>query len=179
MFTRKFIAAAAGLCLAAGAALADHHTEAPKPAPEVQKLGAFAGKWTGEADMKPGPWGPGGKMTSEDDCSWFDGGFQLVCRSISGGALGKLKSEAIMGWNAEDKVYRYMGFDSSGMMGSANGTVSGNTWTWTGEDKMGGKLIKSRYTITLTSPTTQTFKWEASEDGKTWTTAAEGKSTKK
>ena len=92
--------------------------------------------------------------------------------------MGKLKSEAVMGWNAEDKVYRYMGFDSTGMMGSANGTVSGNTWTWTGEDKMGGKTIKSRYTITLTSPTTQAFKWETSEDGKTWTTAAEGKSTK-
>ena len=45
---------------------------------------------------------------------------------------------------------------------------------------MGGKMIKSKYTVVLTSPTTQTFKWEASDDGgKTWTTAAEGKSTKK
>jgi hypothetical protein len=44
---------------------------------------------------------------------------------------------------------------------------------------MGGKLIKSRYTVVLTSPTTQTFKWETSEDGKTWGTMAEGKSTKK
>ena len=43
---------------------------------------------------------------------------------------------------------------------------------------MGGKLVKSKYTVVLTSPTTQTFKWETSMDGKTWTTAAEGKSTK-
>jgi hypothetical protein len=179
MTLRKSIAAFAGLCLAAGAALADHHTEAPKPGPEVQKLDAFAGKWKGEADFKPGPWGPGGKMMSEDDCTWFDGGFQLVCRGTSSGAMGKLKSEGIMGWNGEDKVYKYMGFDSSGMMASATGTVSGNTWSWAGEDKMGGKMVKSRYTIVLTSPTTQAFKWETSEDGKTWATAAEGKSTKK
>jgi hypothetical protein len=44
---------------------------------------------------------------------------------------------------------------------------------------MGGKTVHSRYTVTLTSPTTQTFKWETSEDGKKWSTMAEGKSTKK
>ena len=92
--------------------------------------------------------------------------------------MGKTKSEAVLGWSSEEKVYKYMGFDSMGMMGSATGTVSGNTWTWTGSDKMGGKLIHSRYTVVLTSPTSQTFKWETSEDGKTWSTAAEGKSTK-
>ena len=42
-----------------------------------------------------------------------------------------------------------------------------------------GKLIKQRYTVTLTSPTTQTFKWETSEDGKTWSTLAQGSSKKK
>jgi len=65
-----------------------------------------------------------------------------------------------------------------GTMGSATGTVSGNTWTWKGSDKMGGKTVYSRYTVVVTSPTSQTFKWETSDDGKTWTTAAEGKSTK-
>jgi hypothetical protein len=171
------VAAFAGLCFAAS--LAAQQTEAPKPGPEVKKLEAFAGKWKGESDMKPGPWGPGGKMTSESDCTWFEGGFQLVCRENGKGAMGNMKSEAVLGWNGEEKVYKYMGFDSMGMMGTANGTISGNTWNFTGEDKMGGKMIKSRYTITVPSPTSQTFKWETSEDGKTWSTAAEGKSTKK
>ena len=74
-----------------------------------------------------------------------------------------------------------MGFDSMGMMGQATGTVSGNTWSWTGEDKMGGKLIKSKYTIVMViadfadvqmgrPPTT------AARPGRL---AAEGKSTKK
>ncbi len=181
MTIRKSAAVLAGALLAAGAALAlPQHTEAPKPGPEVKKLDAFAGKWKGESDFKPGPWGPGGKMMSDDECTWFEGGFQLVCRGDSSGVLGKMKTQAILGWNGEEKVYKYMGFDSTGMMGSASGTVSGNTWSWTGQDMMGGKMINSKYTIVLTSPTTQAFKWETSADsGKTWTTAAEGKSTKK
>ena len=173
-------AALAGLCFGASAVLANQHTEMPKPGAETKKLDGFAGKWKTEATMQPGPWGPGGKMTGEQECTWFDGGWQLVCRENSEGAMGKMKSEAILGWNGEEKVYKYMGFDSMGMMGQATGTVSGNTWSWTGEDKMGGKLIKSKYTITMPSPTTQTFKWEVSDDGgKTWKAAAEGKSTKK
>ncbi len=177
MRSRNFVATL-GLCLAAGTALAQAPAP-PKPGPEVKKLDVFAGKWSGEADMKPGPWGPGGKMTSENECAWFEGGFQIVCRESGAGAMGKIKSEAILGWSPEEKVYKYMGFDSTGMMGSASATVSGNTWNWTGEDKMGGKLIKSRYTVVVSSPTSQSFKWETSEDGKTWSLAAEGKSTKR
>ncbi len=178
MRARMVASIAVGMCLGAGMAVA----QAPgpsKPGPEVKKLDAFAGKWRGESEMKPGPWGPGGKMTSESDCTWFEGGFQLVCRETSRGAMGSMKSEAILGWSGEEEVYKYVGFDSTGMMNSATGTVSGNTWSWSGEDKMGGKLIKSRYTVVLTSPTMQTFKWETSMDGKTWATAAEGRATKK
>jgi Protein of unknown function (DUF1579) len=150
----------------------------PTPGPDTKKLEPFAGKWKGVAEMKPGPWGPGGKMTSESECTWFEGNFVLVCRESGSGPMGKMKSEAVLGWSSEEKVYKYMGFDSMGMMGSATGTASGNTWKWTGTDKMGGKTIHSRYTVTLTSPTTQAFKWETSEDGKTWKTSAEGQSTK-
>jgi len=151
----------------------------PKPGAETKKLDAFAGKWQGEAEMKPGPWGPGGKMTSQDDCSWFEGGWQLVCNSSGSGAMGSMKGQGVMGWNADEKVYKYMGYDNMGMMTYATGTNTGNTWNWKSTDKMGGKTVHSRYTVTLTSPTTQTFKWETSEDGKTWATMAEGKSTKK
>ena len=166
------------LCLAAGAALAQQPAP-PKPGPETKKLDAFAGKWQGEAEMKPGPWGPGGKITSDDDCSWFEGGWQLVCHTNGKGPMGAIKGEGVMAWSPEDKVYKYMGYDSTGMTMIGTGTASGNAWNWKSTDKMGGKTIHSRYTVMLTSPTTQTFKWETSEDGKTWNTIAEGKSTKK
>ena len=37
--------------------------QAPKPGPEHARLGYFVGKWKAEGEMKPGPMGPGGKMT--------------------------------------------------------------------------------------------------------------------
>ena len=92
--------------------------------------------------------------------------------------MGKVSGTSVMGWSGEDKAYKYMGYDSMGMMASAKGDVSGNTWTWNGEDKMGGKMMHSRYTIVTTSPTAYTFKWETSEDGNKWNTIMEGKSTK-
>lgn len=163
-------------CLAAAIALAQGGP--PKPGPEVQKLKVFEGKWTGESEMKPSPFGPGGKMTSADECTWADGGFQLVCKGTSTGPMGKMTGTSVMGWNGEDKAYKYMGYDSTGMMATARGQVTGKTWTWMGKDKMGGKTMHSRYTIVETSPTSYTFKWETSEDGKTWATIMEGKSTK-
>lgn len=176
---KRWIVLTAAAAFTAGAALADQHTEAPKPGPDTRKLEAFAGKWKGESTVQAGPWGPGGKMTSDQECKWFAGGFQLVCTEDGTGFLGKTRGQFALGWSPEDKYYKYMGYDSTGMMGWATGTLAGNVWSWSGEDKMGGKMVKSKYTITLTSPTTQTFKWEASDDGgKTWKTLAEGKSTR-
>jgi hypothetical protein len=172
----RFTAFLVGLCLAAGTLLAQQGP--PKPGPETKRLGVFEGKWTGESEMKPSAFGPGGKMTSTDDCTWADGGFQLVCKGSSNGAMGKMSGTNVMGWNGEEKAYKFMGYDSMGMMATAKGTLADKTWTWMGEDKMGGKTIHSRYTIVETSPTSYTFKWESSEDGKTYTTIAEGKSTK-
>jgi Protein of unknown function (DUF1579) len=177
MKSRVFMALLAS-CFAASA-YANQQQEMPKPGPEIKKLDVFAGKWKGEGTMQPGPFGPGGTFKSEDDCTWFEGGWQLVCRGTSEGSMGKTKSEGILSWNPEEKAYKYMGFDSMGMTAAATGQVSGNTWTYTGEDKKGGKLIKSRYTIVVPDPKTQTFKWEISEDGgKTYKVLMNGKSTK-
>ncbi len=77
----RFTAFLVGLCLMAGTVLAQQGP--PQPGPEVKRLAVFEGKWTGEGDMKPSPFGPGGKMTSEDDCTWSEGGYQLVCKGSS------------------------------------------------------------------------------------------------
>ena len=154
--------------------------EAPKPAPEVKKLGFFVGDWTTEGEMKPGPWGAGGKMTGISHCSWMQGGFFVVCRDEgSSVAMGTVHGLGVMGYDAASKSYTWNGFNSMGENEHATGSVDGKTWTYTNESMMNGKTVEGRYTITETSPTSYDFKMETSEDGKAWGAMMEGKVTKK
>ncbi len=166
---------AAGLQMAAAQA-----PQAPKPGPEHARLGYFVGKWTSEGEMKPGPMGPGGKMTSSDECQWFEGRFSVICRSEGTTPMGPTKNIGILSYSTEEKVYTYYGVDNSGMtMASVpRGTVRGDTWTYTDEGMMGGKKVKSRVTIKELSPTAYTFRMEMQgPDGK-WMPMMESKNTK-
>ena len=153
--------------------------DAPKPGPEQKALGYFAGKWTSEGEMKPGAFGPGGKMTSVDTCEWFAGGFQLVCRGQGSGAMGKMTTLGVIAYSPVEKSYTFYGIDSMGMTDYSKGKKSGNTWTFTSKADMQGKPVHSRYTMVEASPTSYTYKWDMSEDGTKWSTVMEGKSTKK
>jgi len=153
---------------------------APKPGPEHARLGYFVGKWTGEGDVKPGPMGPGGKMTSSDDCQWFDGRYSVICHSTAKTPTGESKSIGILGYSTEEKVYTYYGVDNSPMtMASVpKGTIQGDTWTYNDEGMMGGKKMKTRVTIKEVSPKEYTFKMEMQgPDGK-WAPMMESKNTK-
>jgi hypothetical protein len=154
--------------------------QAPKPGPEHQRLSYFVGKWTTEGEMKAGPMGPAGKMTSTDTCEWFEGRFAVVCHSDGKTPMGANKSLGILGYSPEEKVYTYYAVDNSGMtMASVpHGTVKGDTWTYTDEGLMGGKKVKTRVTIKELSPAAYSFVMEMQgPDGK-WAPAAESKSTK-
>jgi hypothetical protein len=65
-----------------------------------------------------------------------------------------------------------------GFGGLSKGTVEGTAWTYKSEDIFEGKTFYSRYTITESSPTSYTFKWEMSGDGQKYDVMMEGKSTK-
>ena len=152
----------------------------PKPGPEHQRLGYFVGKWTVEGEMKPGPMGPGGKMTSNDTCEWFEGRFSVVCRSEGKTPMGPNKALGILGYSTEEKVYTYYGIDNTNMtMASVpRGNVKGDTWTYTDEGMMGGQKMKSRMTIKELSPTSYTFAMDIQgPDGK-WMPFMQSKSTK-
>jgi len=153
---------------------------APKPAPEHQRLGYFVGQWTGEGEMKPGPMGPGGKMTSTDNCEWFDGHFAVICHSEGKSPMGSFKGLGILSYSPEEKVYTYYSVDNTGMTMATvpHGTVQGNTWTYTDDSMMGGKKVKSRVTIKEESPTAYTFTMEMQgPDGK-WMPMMASKNTK-
>jgi len=170
---------ASGLLLAAaGLQAQEKKMEAPKPGPEVKKLGYFVGSWNTTGEVKQNPFMPAGKMTGSTKCEWFPGGFHVVCHDTGKGPMGTMHGLGIMAYNTEDKVYTYSGADSSGMSTAAKGNVDGNNWVYTSEDKMGGKTFHGRYSMVTASPDSYTFKYEMSEDGNNWTTLMEGKSTK-
>jgi hypothetical protein len=152
--------------------------EAPKPGPEVKKLGYFVGTWKSEGELKENPFGmPAGKYASTDKCEWFSGGFHVVCHYNGKGPAGATHGMGILAYNPAQKVYTYYGIDSMGFAEESKGNVEGNTWTYTSESKMGDKTIHGRYSMT-TSADSYTFKYETSEDGQKWTLSMEGKSTK-
>lgn len=179
---RRISSAAVALVAALGSivAVAQAPPAKPAPGPEHKKLAYFVGTWKGDAELKPNPYMPGGTYTSTDRCEWFDGNFAVVCRGEGNGPMGPVKSMGLMGYNTDEKVYTYYGLDSAGMtMASvARGKADGSTWTYTEESTMGGKPVKSRYTIRQLSPTSYSFTWETQgADGK-WTTLMEGRQNK-
>ena len=151
----------------------------PKPGPEVEKLNYFLGNWKESLEVKPGHMGPGGKGAETAHAEWAPGGFFIVIRSAADmGAMGKFTSTAYIGYNAQDKVYTYDEFASTGEHTIAKGTVEGDTWTWTNESKMDGKTMNGRFIEKITSPNSYDLKYEASMDGGEYTTFMDGQATK-
>jgi hypothetical protein len=103
------------LSLFMAVATAQNAPPAPKPGPEYQKIDYFAGTWVMDGEMKPGPYGPGGKVTVTEHNEWLPGGFFLVTHSdaqIAG--MGNAKAVAIMGYDADAKTYTYDEYNSMG-----------------------------------------------------------------
>lgn len=152
----------------------------PQPGPEVQRLAYFVGTWTGEGEMKPSPFGPGGKMSSKDTCEWFEGRFAVVCRGEGKSPMGAMKNLGILSYSTEEKAYTYYGVDNTGMIMStvAKGTVQGDTWTYTDESLMGGMKVKSRVTLKQLSPAAYTFTMEMQGPKGDWLPMMESKQTK-
>jgi hypothetical protein len=137
----------------------------PQPSSEHKKLAAFVGTWKDEAEMKPSQFGPGGKMSLTETCEWFTGGFSIVCLTEATGIMGDLKTLSVLGYDPEERVYRLYEFNSMGWSSAAKGSADRDTWTFDGESRMGGKLVKNRATIKLPSPDSATMKSEMSVDG--------------
>jgi len=167
---------AAGLVLAAGALAQE---TAPKPAPEHKKLEMLAGSWVVEGDVKPNPMGPGGKMSETEKCEWMEGGFFLVCHvDFKTANSGNGSGLSVLGYSIADKAYTYREFNSWGEFEDSKGTLDGDTWTWTSDEKMGDNVMKGRFTMQFTSPVSYSFTYEMSPDGAKWTTLVDGKATK-
>jgi hypothetical protein len=170
--------------LCGGVALASHHEEKeamamPEPTAEHKELGKWVGKWSGSAEMKPGPYGPGGTMTWTEECKWFGGAeFAVVCKSEGDGFTGPTKGLGIVSYNPGKGVYTHYGVDSNGWSGYAEGGREGAKWTFDGKETMEGMTFHSRFTLDMAKPGEMGFTWSVSQDGKTWNVMMEGTSKK-
>jgi len=167
------------LMVLAASILASAQMPMPKPGPELRKLDFFAGNWTCTGDMKPGPMGPGGKMTMSEDSKWMDGGFYVVVNSKYDSAnVGGGMGISFIGYDPDEKKYTYDEFNSSGERVHAKGTLDADNWTWTSDMKMGPQTATGRFSEKILSPTSYAFKFEMSADGASWNLVMDGKCTK-
>ena len=175
--SRQLIAASLFVVLGAASAFAQPPAP-PQPGPEQKSLAAFAGTWKMEGKMEASPLGPAGTFTGSETCRMFEGGWHLVCESTGNGPFGSMTGHAVMTYDRAKKQYRYFAVNNMPDAEVATGTKAGNVWTWTSQMDMGGKTLHSRFVITEDSPTSHSYKWELSDDGKTWKTTMIGRSTK-
>ena len=167
------------LVLASTSVVTAQEPQMPTPGPEHKAISAFAGKWSFEGKMNDGPMGPGGPVTFTETCEMFEGGFALVCRSEGKDPTGPIKTFSIMSYDQEKKVYTYYAVQSGFPAFMATGKNVGKAWNWETVSKMGDQTMTTAVTVTLTSPTSQTFELKMSTDGgKTWMPGMSGKSTK-
>jgi len=153
---------------------------APKPDPEVKKLSVYLGHWTYEGESKPGPWGPGGKITGERDARWILRGFYLETRDRQKRPTGESQSIEIDGYDPANKTATWTVFADDGETPSGvSAFTSGTSVTWSGKFVLGGKQYLVRGTDVFARDLLSfTERSEFSSDGKTWMPDWEYKATK-
>jgi len=150
----------------------------PKPGPEHAKLGFFVGKWTSEGDLKPSAYSPGGKFTYTEECAWLSGNFAIICHSEGQMSRSTVKGVSIMSYDAGEGKYIYFESNSAGENTYSKGMVTGDTWTWSNEEQMGGKIIHGRFTLTRLSDDAASYKFELSAGSDPLAVIMEGKQTR-
>jgi len=148
------------------------------PTPEHQKMGYFAGDWKMQGTMKISSNTPDAPFTSTEHGEWVSGGFFLETHSSMHSVMGDVRGVRVLEYNPADKVYTYNAYNSLGEHQMATGHVLDNIWMWTSEAQMNGVIAKGRYTITVVSPASYTFKYETLTSTGTWSTVMEGKASR-
>ena len=132
----------------------------PKPGPEHEKLAYFVGKWVSEADVKPSPFGPGGKFTYTETCDWLPGKFAILCKSEGNMLGGEYRGLSVMSYDTAAQSYVYYETNNWGENVYSHGSVNGDTWTWNNESQMNGKTVRGRFILKRVSNDSATFSFD-------------------
>ena len=142
---------------------------APKPDPALKKLGVWVGHWAFDGEQKPGPLGPGSKVTGEGNCHTILGGFFLQCQVSGKVAESEMRVLEIYGYDAVNKDFPAEWYFGDGSRASWMLTIAGNTSTWAGKWTMAGKQYQVKQNVVLAPDlASQTLRSEVSADGETW-----------
>ena len=126
-----------------------------KPGPEVKKLDYFVGTSTAEGTIPPGPWGAGGKFSVMHTNEWVAGSFFLETHfdfKMPPDLGGDIRSTGFLGYDTDKNVYTSIDCTSQGGREVAQGSLNGDTWTWTSSEKHDGQEIQQKATNKILSP---------------------------
>lgn len=148
----------------------------PKPSPEHKKLEYFRGTWKTEGEIKANEFIPAAKFVTTETNTLDPGGFFLETHRAGGQIIPR--TVGIIAYDSHAKVYTLYYANSAGLVGTGTGTVNGNTWTWMVEDKVFGKAVKGRTTVTIKSASQVASKYEMLDANGRYVTIVEGTSTR-
>lgn len=175
---RIFAIAATLAVLSSWCTFAQAPSGVPKPGPEQEKLAFFVGKWNSQGDLKTSAFGPGGKYIGTETCEWAANRFGILCRAQGTTPAGPMTGVSMLGFDSGEKTYIYTEINNFGETTISRGTVDGDTWNWTNDAKMGGKLTHQHFTMKVVSPDTATYKFEMAEGDGPFNLIMEGKQTR-
>ena len=159
------------VCVFASAAIA-------QPSPEIKKLEYFAGNWQGTLQATASLFGPGGTVTDTYRSEWMPGNMFMRSDVEERSPSRTATATAIMGFDREKKVYVEYDFDGHGDVQRAEGTLTGDAWTWTTQFMWDGQLVKIRSIAKPISATSYDYTLQASTNGTDWQTVRQGTVTK-
>jgi hypothetical protein len=148
------------------------HEPLPKPASPADKLDYFAGVWQETGEWKTSVLGPAGWFDTMDYNQWEkDRLSQRWARETGGGGGGTMTYR----YDSKERVYTCHESDTSKSL-DWEGTLKGDTWTWTGEAGRleDGRTVRGRLTEKQLSPTSYSIEYEISIKGGKWTKVMTG-----
>ena len=147
--------------------------------PEMSKLRAWVGRWMSRIELKPGPLGPGGRISHEYTGQMILGGFVYLGYWQEKGVRGQSRGLQIDRYDPLNKNIASSWYLEDGSTFAGVLTISGDTYTWEGRFAVAGTSFLFRDIFVLAPDRKSALvKAESSTDGETWTPLSEGKYTK-
>jgi hypothetical protein len=171
----RSLVAAILLCGFTARSLAQAPAERQKPGPEHKQLDYFVGTWKTESEIKANEFLPAGKSVTTETYTLGPGGFYVLLDRPEGQIP---RTQGIMAYDSHAKTYTSFYANSAGLVGTGTGTIHQNIWTWIIDDKVFGKNVKGRTTVTISSESQYTVKYEMLDASGHYTTITEGTSTR-